>query len=431
MNKYNTKVVVGAQWGDEGKGKVSDFLAQQADVVVRFQGGNNAGHTIKFGGNKYALKHIPSGVFNPKTINIMAQGMVINPKMLLDEMKELENKGVTDYKLFISDRAHVILPYHLEIDGRLEEIKAGVDPKKMIGTTKKGIGPAYEDKYARIGIRFGDFIKPEAFREKLEDALLIKNMVLKGLGLKTYTVDEIFNEYKEYAATLAHMVRETGSMLEKLVEDKKDVVFEGAQGVLLCIENGTYPYVTSSSPTASSVPLGTGLSPRHVERAIGIVKAYTTRVGTGALPTEIEDEKLNNYIRTKGNEFGTVTGRARRIGWMDTVVLKHSARVSGLTEMVITLVDVLDELETIKIGYAYELDGQEIDYIPGSNDVYESVKVKYIEMPGWKQDTTGVTSFKDLPVNAQNYILKLQELVGVKVSMFSVGPDRTQTIYMD
>ena len=300
----------------------------------------------------------------------------------------------------------------------------------MIGTTKKGIGPAYEDKYARIGIRYGDFVNEKAFKEKLEDALLIKNKILKGLGLKEYSADEIFNEYKEYALTLKDRVVETGSMLSKLVENQKDVVFEGAQGVLLCIENGTYPFVTSSSPTASSVPLGTGLSPKHVTQAIGIVKAYTTRVATGGLPTEIEDINLNSYIREKGREYGTVTGRPRRIGWMDTVVLKHSVRVSGLTEIAITLLDVLDELETIKIGYAYEKDGIEIDYIPGSNDEYETYKVKYLDMPGWKTNTTGVKSFKELPKEAQNYILKIQELAGVKVSMFSVGPDRTQTIYM-
>ena len=430
MNKVNTKVVVGAQWGDEGKGKISDFLAQKANVVVRFQGGNNAGHTIEFGGNKYALKHIPSGVFNPKTLNIMAQGMVINPKMLLDEMAELEKKGIVDYQLFISDRAHVILPYHLEMDAALEQIKADVDPKKMIGTTKKGIGPAYEDKYSRIGIRFGDFVNEEVFASKLKDTLLIKNRILKALGIKEYSVEQIVDEYKVYAKKLKSKVVETGSMLAKLIDDGKEVVFEGAQGVMLCIDNGTYPYVTSSSPTAASVPLGAGLAPHHVGGAMGIVKAYTTRVGTGALPTEIEDEKLNAYIREKGREYGTVTGRARRIGWLDTVVLKHSARVSGLTEVAITLLDVLDELEEIKIGYAYELDGKEIDYIPGSNETYESVKVKYITLPGWKQDTTKVTSFEELPKNAQTYIMKVQELMGVKISIFSVGPDREQTIYI-
>lgn len=430
MKKFNTKVVVGAQWGDEGKGKVSDFLAQKADVVVRYQGGNNAGHTIVFGDNKYALKHIPSGVFNPKTINIMAQGMVINPKMLLDEIEDLKQKGITNFNLVISDRAHVIMPYHLDLDGAFENLKKSVDPKKMLGTTKKGIGPAYEDKYARIGIRFGDFINEESFREKLEDALLFKNKMLRAFGLKEYTVDQIIEEYKVYAEILKPRVKETGSMLSKLIENDKEVVFEGAQGVMLCIDNGTYPYVTSSSPTASSVPLGTGISTKHVNKAIGIVKAYTTRVGTGALPTELTDIKLCEYIREKGNEYGTVTGRARRIGWMDTVVLKHSTRVSGLTEMVITLMDVLDELETIKIGYAYEKDGKEINSIPGSNDEYELYNIKYIEMPGWKTDITKVKSFEELPKNAQNYILKIQELVGVKVSMFSVGPDRTQTIYM-
>ena len=430
MNKYKTKVIVGAQWGDEGKGKISDFLAQNADVVVRYQGGNNAGHTIVFDGNKYALKHIPSGIFNPKIINIMAQGMVINPKMLLDELAELKTKGITNFNLKISDRAHVILPYHLEMDAAFETLKAGVDPKKMLGTTKKGIGPAYEDKYARIGVRFGDFINEKAFKIALEDALLIKNKILKGLGIKEYTVEEIFEEYKEYAKQLSHFVTETGSLLESLIEEGKEVVFEGAQGVMLCIENGSYPYVTSSSPTASSVPLGTGLSTKHVQDAIGIVKAYSTRVGTGALPTEIKDVELNNYIRETGREYGTVTGRPRRIGWLDTVVLKHAVRVSGLTELAVTLLDVLDELETIKIGYAYDKDGEEINYIPGSNAEFETYGVKYIEMPGWKTDITNVTSFEQLPIEAQNYILKIQELVGAKVSMFSVGPDRKQTIYI-
>ena len=431
MKQYNTKVIVGAQWGDEGKGKISDFLAQESDVVVRYQGGNNAGHTIVFNGNKYALKHIPSGVFNPKIVNIMAQGMVINPKMLLDEIKELKRKGITNFKLFISDRAHVILPYHLDIDEKIEDLKSKESPLKMLGTTKKGIGPAYEDKYARIGIRFGDFINESIFKEKLKDALLIKNLFLRGLGLKEYTVDKIFNEYKEYANILKPRVKETGKMLLNLIEENKKVIFEGAQGVMLCIENGTYPYVTSSSPTGSSVPLGTGLSTKYVNDAIGIVKAYTTRVGTGALPTEILDPKLNNYIRETGNEYGTVTGRPRRIGWMDTVVLKHSIRVSGLTEIALTLLDVLDDLETIKIGYVYEdSQGKEIDYIPGSNGLYDSLNVKYINMPGWLQNTTKVQSFDELPLNAQNYILKIQELIGVKISIFSVGPDRKQTIYI-
>ncbi|WKX02403.1 adenylosuccinate synthase [Candidatus Mycoplasma mahonii] len=428
--KYNTKVVIGTQWGDEGKGKVSDYLAQSADIVVRYQGGNNAGHSIEFSGKRYGLNHIPSGIFNPKTTNVMAQGMVINPKMLLDEITRLENGGVTNYKLIISDRAHVILPYHLDIDAQLEKIKATADVTKMIGTTKKGIGPAYEDKFGRVGIRMGEFIDPELFKEKLQDALLIKNKILKGLGLKTYEADTIFNEYVEYAKIIAPMVTETGSFLAKELEKGQSAVFEGAQGIMLCIENGTYPYVTSSSPTASAIPLGTGLNHNYINVVTGIVKAYTTRVGQGALPTEIEltDPKIAQHLRTKGNEFGTVTGRPRRVGWLDTVVLKHAVRVSGISDFTITLLDVLDELETIKICYQYELDGKIIDYIPATNKAFVRCKPIYLEMPGWQQDTTRTKSFNDLPMEARAFLNKIEELTSVQVTRFSVGPDRNQTI---
>ena len=428
--KYNTEVIVGAQWGDEGKGKVSDYLSQSADIVVRYQGGNNAGHSIEFEGNRYALKHIPSGIFNPKTKNIMAQGMVINPKMLLEEIKTLETQGIKNYQLLISDRAHVIMPYHLDLDAKFEEIKGKINFKKKLGTTKKGIGPAYEDKAARIGIRVGDFIDPQAFKTTLEDTLVIKNKILKALGLQTYNAKQIIDEYSVYAQKLKPMVIETGSLLASEAQQNKKIIFEGAQGVMLCLENGTYPYVTSSSPTASSVPLAAGLNPSYINNVLGIVKAYTTRVGAGALPTEIEktEPSIANHIREKGREYGTVTKRPRRIGWLDTVVLKHSARVSGFNGLAITLIDVLDEVDTIKIGYAYELDGKEINYIPGSNQTYGKCQVKYIQMPGWKQDTSKVKSFESLPTEAQNYINKIQELVGVKVKMFSVGPDRNQTI---
>lgn len=429
MNKYKTRVVIGAQWGDEGKGKVSDYLAQKADLVVRYQGGNNAGHSIVIEGKRYALKHIPSGVFNPKTKNIMGQGMVINPKMLLDEIKELESKGIKNYQLFISDRAHVIMPYHLELDGAFEELKKAVDPKKMIGTTKKGIGPAYEDKAARIGIRMGDFIEPEAFKEKLKDALMIKNKVLTAFGLKTYTVDEIFKEYKEYAKKLKPLVTETGSMLANELNKGKSAVFEGAQGVMLCIDNGTYPYVTSSSPTASAIPLGAGLNHTYINQVTGIVKAYSTRVGTGALPSEIlEDIDLNNLIRERGREYGTVTGRPRRVGWLDTVVLKHAARVSGLTDLTVTLLDVLDFADKIKIATAYKLDGKKIDFIPGADTVYAKCEPVYKTVKGWKKDLTKVRTFKALPEEAKAYLLEIEKQVGIPVTMFSVGPDREQTI---
>ena len=430
MKKYNTRVVIGAQWGDEGKGKVSDYLAQQADLVVRYQGGNNAGHSIEFGGTRYALKHIPSGVFNPKTKNILAQGMVINPKMLLDEIKQLEEKGVTDYQIFISDRAHVILPYHMDLDGAYEDTKAAHNPAKAIGTTKKGIGPAYQDKAARIGIRFGDFVNDEAFKEVLEDALIIKNKELASFNLKTYTVDEIFNEYKEYAKILKPIVKETGSMLAKELEAGKSAVFEGAQGVMLCVENGTYPYVTSSSPTASSIPLGAGLNPSFINRVTGIVKAYTSRVGAGAMPTSLEEvnKELANHIRTRGREFGTVTGRPRNVGWLDTVGIKHATRVSGLTDLTITLLDVLDEMDEIKIAYAYELNGEEIDFVPGSIFEFNKCKPKYITMKGWKTDLTKIKDYASLPQETKEYLAKIEELVGIPVTMFSVGPDREQTI---
>ncbi|MCK5867636.1 MAG: adenylosuccinate synthase, partial [Mycoplasmataceae bacterium] len=415
---------------DEGKGKVSDYLAQKADIVVRYQGGNNAGHTIEFDGNRYALRHIPSGVFNPKTKNILAQGMVINPKMLLEEIEDLKEKGITDFQILISDRAHVIMPYHLDLDEALENLKGSIDPNKMIGTTKKGIGPAYEDKAARIGIRYGDFINEEAFKESLKDVLLIKNKVLKAFGLKTYTVDDIFDEYKEYAKILAPLVKETGSLLAKEIEAGKSVVFEGAQGVMLCIENGTYPYVTSSSPTASSIPLGAGINPSYIQNVTGIVKAYTTRVGTGAMPTNIEEKEpeMAQYIRKTGREFGTVTGRPRLIGWLDTVLLKHATRVSGLTDLTVTLLDVLDELDEIKICHEYKLNGEVIDYIPGSNAMYEKCEPQYMVMKGWKTNTTKIKTYNDLPVETKEYLRTIEKLVGVPVTRFSVGPDREQTI---
>lgn len=428
MKKYNTRVVVGAQWGDEGKGKVSDYLAQTSDVVVRYQGGNNAGHTIVFDNKKFALKHIPSGIFSPKAKNIMGQGMVINPKMLLDEINYLKENGITDFNLLISDRAHIILPYHMDLDEAYESVKAQADPKKAIGTTKKGIGPCYEDKYGRIGIRFGEFIIPEVFREKLADALLIKNKVLGAFGYKEYDVETLFNEYRKYAEQLAKYVCETGSILAKEIEAEKSVVFEGAQGTMLCIENGTYPYVTSSSPTASAIPLGTGINPHYINRVTGIVKAYTTRVGAGGLPTEIEDLELAAKIREIGREYGTVTGRARRIGWLDLVVIKQAIRVNGLTDIAITLLDVLDFASEINVCIGYELNGKTIDYIPGANYEFEKCKPIYITLKGWEQDTTKVKSFNDLPENAKNYLREIEKFIGIPIKMFSVGPDREQTI---
>ncbi len=418
-------VVVGTQWGDEGKGKITDFLAQSADDVVRYQGGNNAGHSIVFNGNKYALHLIPSGIFNEKTKNIMANGMVINPKALHEEIETLKAKNVNKFNLFISNRAHVIMPYHIALDGAIEELKAD----NNVGTTKKGIGPAYTDKAQRIGIRMGDFVNPELFHKRLEENLLFTNKLLVALNKPTFDVEEIYNEYIKYSEEFKNYVCDTSIILENEYNEQSKILFEGAQGVMLCIENGTYPFVTSSSPTAASVPLYAGVSPKHIDEIIGVVKAYTTRVGSGVFPTEFEDDTAH-YIRETAHEYGVTTGRPRRIGWIDTVILRHTKRVSGLTSLAITLLDVLKNIKTLKICVAYKLDGEFIDYIPSSYEDYERCEPVYIELDGFEEDITKVKDFNDLPKNAKNYLRKIEELVGVEIGMFSVGPDRTQTIVM-
>ena len=419
----NTLVVVGIQWGDEGKGKMTDYLGQKADVVVRFQGGNNAGHTITFGGNKYALQSIPSGIFNPRIKNVMANGMVINPKAAIAELEGLKQRGITDFQLYISDRAAVIMPYHIMLDGAYETLKGG----KNIGTTKKGIGPAYTDKYSRIGIRIGDLLDKEYFAERLKDALLQKNMELKMLGLEPLDYDTLYNEYIEYGEILKPYVCDTSILLNKEVEAGKKILFEGAQGVMLCIENGTYPFVTSSSPTAASVPLGAGLAPRYIDKALGICKAYTTRVGAGPFPTEIDGD-LAHYIRERGHEYGTVTGRPRRVGYLDAVALRHACRVSGINYLSIMLFDVLSGLKTVKICTAYELDGKEIDYVPSTLSALERCKPIFIELPGWNEEITKIRDFENLPDNAKQYLRKIEELTNTEIAIVSVGPDRTQTI---
>ncbi len=423
----NRTVVVGTQWGDEGKGKVTDYLAQEAEVVVRFQGGNNAGHTIVFNGGKYALHLIPSGIFNPKTKNVMANGMVINLKAFFEEIEMLEGRGITDYQLYMSDRAHVIMPYHLELDGAFEELKGS----NMIGTTKRGIGPCYTDKASREGIRIGEILGDEKeLYEKIKANLIVKNIIFKALGKPEFDADEMFEYLMSYKARLAKFVTDTSVLLNESIEKNEKMLFEGAQGVMLCLDHGTYPMVTSSSPTAASVSINTGIAPRFVEHALGVTKAYTTRVGSGVFPTEFENE-VAQQIRTVGNEFGTSTGRPRRIGWLDTVILRHAKRVSGLTGLSIMLLDVLSGLDKLSICTGYTLDGKEIAHVPANIKDYERCEPVYIEVDGWKEDITGVTSFEELPVNAQKYLQKIEELVGVKVKMFSVGPDRKQTILLD
>ena len=419
----STLVVVGSQWGDEGKGKVTDYLAQEADVVVRSQCGNNAGHTLTVDGVNFALRSIPSGIFNPNIKNVMANGMVINPKQMLEELAGLEARGIKNYQLFVSNRAHIVLPYHEALDGAYEQFKGD----KKIGTTKRGIGPAYADKANRIGIRIADLIDPEQFKAALQATLPIKNMELKMLGLPEFKLDDIYNEYIEYGKKIKPFVTDTSLLLEEEVEKGSKILFEGAQGVMLCLDHGTYPYVTSSSPTGASVPLNAGIAPRYINNVLGICKAYTTRVGEGPFPTELDGE-LAHTIRERGHEYGTVTKRPRRVGWLDAVALNYARRVSGINYLALMLFDVLSGLDTVKICYAYKLDGKLINTYPASLSELARVEPQFVELPGWKEDITNVTSFDELPVNAQNYIKKVEELTKSEVVLFSVGPDRKQTI---
>src|SRR5690554_858179 len=411
-------VVVGTQWGDEGKGKITDFLAQKADVVTRYQGGNNAGHTVVVGHKKYALHLLPSGILNADKVNILANGMVINIEALIAELKNLNH---TDYQLFISDRAHVTFPFHITLDKHEEFLKI-----EKIGTTNKGIGPTYKDKASRIGIRVATLVSNE-FESELRKLIDEKNIDFKNYGLPLIDFDSVYKTYQVYANIIKPLVKDTSLLLNDYIGSGKNILFEGAQGTLLCLDHGTYPFVTSSSPTAASVPLNTGVAPWLIDGAIGVTKAYTTRVGAGVMPTEISGD-IAQSIRIKGNEFGTTTGRPRRIGWLDCVVLNYTNRVSGLSYLAITLLDVLSGLDTIKICTSYTLDGKEIFTIPAHIKDYEKCVANYIELPGWHEDITGVKSFDALPVNAQNYLNKITELTKIPLAIFSVGPRRDQTI---
>lgn len=418
-------VCEGSQWGDEGKGKITDYLAQQADVVVRFQGGNNAGHTIVFNHNKYALKLIPSGIFNPHIKNVMANGMVINPKALFEELEMIEKAGFKDYQLFISNRAHIIMPYHLDLDGALEEMLC--DDK--IGTTKKGIGPCYTDKAARYGIRVGDLLDKELLRKRLSTVLTYKNMELSLFKKEQYDFDFLYKQCLVWGEKLRPFVCDTSLLLNEEIKKDSKILFEGAQGVMLCLDHGTYPYVTSSSPTASSVPVNCGIPPYAIDKVLGIAKSYTTRVGEGPFPSELHND-LGNLIRERGHEYGTVTKRPRRVGYLDTVVLNHAIQVSGINYLAVMLFDVLTGIEELKICYAYELNGKIINYIPSTLCEYEQCKPVYVSMKPWHEDITNVKSFDELPQNAKAYLNKISELTNREIAIFSVGPDRNQTIVL-
>ncbi len=419
----NTLSVVGSQWGDEGKGKITDLLGQEADVVVRYQGGNNAGHTIEFDGKKFALRIMPSGVFNQSIDVVIANGVVINPKILCEEINMLEEAGYSVNNLHISDRANVIMPYHEEMDALIEELKG--DDK--VGTTKKGIGPAYSDKMNRTGIRMAEFVRPELFEKKLKYNVNEKNQVFKLHNLETFEVDAIIAEYTKYAERLVTYVEDTSYFLDTQIKAGKKVVFEGAQGVMLDIEHGTYPYVTSSSPSSASNPVNCGIAANYIQNSLGIMKAYTTRVGEGPFPTVLDNE-IGEQIRVAGREFGTVTGRPRATGWLDLVQMKHSIRVSGFTQLSIMLLDVLTGHEELNICTSYDLDGETIDRIPALEGDYARCTPNYITVPGWSEDITKCESYDELPENAKKYITTIEEILELPITVVSVGPNRKQTM---
>ena len=416
-------VVVGTQWGDEGKGKITDFLSANAEVIARYQGGDNAGHTIVIDGKKFKLQLIPSGIFYPEKISVIGNGVVVNPKSLVKELAYLHEEGVSTDSLRISDRAHVILPYHIKLD-QLQEAAKG---DNKIGTTNKGIGPAYMDKAARVGIRIADLLDRDVFAERLRINLEEKNRQFTKLyDAEALSFDDIFEEYYEYGQQIKQYVTDTSVILNDALDNGKRVLFEGAQGVMLDIDQGTYPFVTSSNPVAGGVTIGSGVGPSKIDKVVGVCKAYTSRVGDGPFPTELFDE-VGDRIREVGHEYGTVTGRPRRVGWFDSVVMRHSRRVSGITNLSLNSIDVLSGLDTVKICVAYDLDGERIDHYPASLEQLKRCKPIYEELPGWSEDITGVRHLDELPENARNYVRRVGELVGVRISTFSVGPGREQT----
>ncbi|EGG33852.1 adenylosuccinate synthase [Lactobacillus iners SPIN 1401G] len=418
--------VVGSQWGDEGKGKMTDYLSQSADMTVRSNGGNNAGHTIAFGGKTFKMRLIPSGIFEAKKETVIGNGVVINPEVLLDEIKYLEDNGINTDKLAISNRAHIVMPYDILQDVYQEEAKGA----NKVGTTKNGIGPTYMDKASRIGIRMCDLLEKDTFEEKLRFNLNEKNALFVNVyGKEALKFEDIFEKYWKFGQELKKYVTDTSVIVNDAIDNDDKVLFEGAQGVMLDIDQGTYPFVTSSSTVTGGIATGIGIGPSKVDTVIGICKAYTTRVGAGPFPTELLDE-TGNYIRETGHEYGTVTGRPRRVGWFDSVALRHSKRVAGIDALSLNLLDVFSGLKTVKIAVAYELDGQKIDYYPASLKELERCKPIYEELPGWNEDITKVTKLEDLPENARHFLSRVSELVGVPLVTVSVGPDREQTIVL-
>ncbi|MEW6697411.1 MAG: adenylosuccinate synthase [Bacillota bacterium] len=423
----STVVIIGAQWGDEGKGKVTDFLAEKAEIIVRYQGGNNAGHTVVVDDAEFKLHLIPSGILHPDKLSVIGNGVVIDPGVLKQELDSLAERRVPIGKLRVSQRAHIIMPYHRLMDAVEEEQKG--DAK--IGTTKRGIGPTYADKASRVGIRVVDLIDKEEFPKLLKQNIERKNVVFeKLLDTKGFDYEEVLQEYQGYAELLEPMAEDVSLLVHNAIKEGKNVLFEGAQGTLLDLDHGTYPYVTSSHPTAAAAALGTGIGPNKIDRVLGIVKAYTTRVGEGPFPTELIDE-LGEEIRRNGNEFGTTTGRPRRCGWFDAVILRYAARISGLDSLAITKLDVLTGLPVIKLCSGYRYKGEIIREFPASLKELAKCEPVYEEFPGWTEDISRITRYEDLPVNARRYLERIVELTEVKIALIGVGVKRTQTIVLE
>ena len=421
-------VVVGSQWGDEGKGKIVDWLSSEADIVVRFQGGHNAGHTLVIDGITYKLRLLPSGIVRKDKISIIGNGVVVDPWALLDEIDEIKSKGVkvSPENLIISESANLILPFHKEMD----EIREDAAGNAKIGTTRRGIGPAYEDKVGRRSIRVMDLVSEENLDHRLETVLLHHNAIRKGLGKNVYKKDKLKKDLLKIAPEILKYSKPVWKKIDEFKSQNKKILFEGAQGVLLDVDHGTYPFVTSSNTVASSAATGSGCGPNSINYVLGITKAYTTRVGEGPFPTELKD-KIGEELGTKGKEFGTVTSRKRRCGWFDGVLVRQTIKISGINGIALTKLDVLDDLDHVKMCVAYELDGNNIDYLPAAVDDQLKVKPIYRSFEGWKTSTKGIKNFKDLPENAKKYIRELEQFIETKVSSISTSPERNDTILIE
>ena len=421
-------VVVGSQWGDEGKGKIVDWLSDQADVVIRFQGGHNAGHTLVIDGVTYKLRLLPSGIVRKNKISIIGNGVVVDPWALLEEIKEIRSKGieVNENNFIISESANLILPFHREMD----EIKEDAAGKRKIGTTRRGIGPAYEDKVGRRSIRIMDLRSERNLDHRLANVLLHHNAIRKGLGKKIYKKDELKKELLKIAPEILKYSKPVWLEIDKFKKRKKKILFEGAQGILLDVDHGTYPYVTSSNTVAASAATGTGCGPNTINYVLGITKTYTTRVGEGPFPTELKDD-IGKLLGSRGKEFGTVTSRKRRCGWFDGVLVRQSIKISGINGIALTKLDVLDELDEIKMCIKYELNGKKIDYLPAAVEDQIKIKPIYETFLGWKSSTSGMKNIDDLPENAKKYVYAVEDFVGAKISSISTSPEREDTILLE